>query len=505
MAAVRRLASCSRAAVVLVLLLGGCDSSSDAPIRSLKDMKGRTLAILSGSAFRESTECLQDGIRYVSFNDISSEMLALKDGKVDGVAIDEPVARYCVAQSDGLFRIAEVYTQDRYAFVFKKDSPLAKEVSAVVSRLKADGTMKRLVDKWCDASLPNPPFDPLPADSQHDGSRGQLRVVVAPELEPSAYYANRQIIGFEPEILRRIAWELNCTVEFLPTSFGALIEAVSSGKADIATGLIIVTPARERAVSFSAPYHTGGIVLLVRDRGDAGILSLSSLKTSLVRTFAEEARWRDILEGLGRTLLITLCAVLMGSLLAFPVWRLRISRSRLLRAVGTTYVAIFQGTPVLVVLMILYYVVFATSDISGEAVAVIGFGLNLAAYAGEMLRAGVAAVPAGQREAALALGFTPFAAFRHVVFPQALANILPVYRGEVIGLLKSTSIVGYISVVDLTKVSDLIRARTYEAFFPLLATALIYFVIAWLITFALGRAERRLQTPRVGRRKGGRP
>lgn len=468
-------------------------------------MKGRPLAVLSGSAYRESTEPLQGGIRYVSFNDVSSEMLALKNGKVDGVALDEPVARYWVSQNQGLFRIAEVYTQDHYGFVFKRNSPLEREVSSVIRRLQADGTLKRLVDKWCEPAMPNPPFEPLPVDSQHDGSRGHLRVVIAPELEPAACYVHREIKGFEPEILRRIAWELNCTVEFQPTSFGALIEAVSSGKADIATGLIIATPARERAASFSVPHHTGGIVLLVRDQGGAGLFSRAALKTSLVRTFVEESRWHDILEGLGRTLAITLCAVLLGSVLAFPVWRLRISPRRPLRAVGAVYVAIFQGTPILVILMILYYVVFATSDISGEAVAIIGFALNMAAYAGEMLRAGVASVPAGQREAALALGFTPFAAFRHVVFPQALRSILPVYRGEVIGLLKATSVVGYISVVDLTKVSDLIRARTYEAFFPLIATALIYFAIAWLITFALERVERRLATPRVRRKKGKRP
>jgi len=477
--------------LALALFAAGCDSGSDAPIHSLKDMKGRSLAVLSGSAFREATEPLQEGIRYVSFNDVSSEMLALKNGKVDAVAIDEPVARYWVAQHHGMYRIAEIYTTDRYCFVFKKGAPLEKEVSSVLRRLEADGTLKHLVDKWCDASMPNPPFDPFP--SARDRSRGTLRVVVAPELEPSAFYANREIRGFEIEILRRVAWEMNCAIEFQSLSFGALIEAVSSGKADLAVSLIIMTPARARAVSFSVPYHTGGVALLVRDEGQESFFSPAALKTSLQRTFIEESRWRDILGGLERTLLITVFAVLWGTVLAFPVWLLKTSRYAPLRTLGTVYVAIFQGTPILVTLMILYYIVFATSDISGEAVAIIGFALDFAAYVGEMLRSGVAAVPTGQREAALALGFTPLAAFRRVVFPQALKHILPVYRGEMIGLLKATSIVGYIAVVDLTKVSDLIRARTYEAFFPLISTALVYFAFAWLITFALGRVERRLR------------
>ena len=132
-------------------------------------------------------------------------------------------------------------------------------------------------------------------------------------------------------------------------------------------------------------------------------------------------------------------------------------------------------------------------------VAVIAFTLNLGAYGSEIMRSGIDSIDGGQREAALALGYTERQAFFDFIFPQAAVYILPVYRGELVNLLKSTSVVGYIAIQDLTKVSDIIRSRTYEAFFPLIATALIYFLLAWVISL-LVKAMLHMIDPRA--RKG---
>jgi polar amino acid transport system substrate-binding protein len=138
-----------------------------------------------------------------------------------------------------------------------------------------------------------------------------------------------------------------------------------------------------------------------------------------------------------------------------------------------------------VLLMILYYVVFGKSGINAIWVAVIGFSLNFAAYTSEILRSGIESIDGGQREAALALGYSENQAFFKFIFPQASVRQIPVYRGEIISLMKNTSIVGYIAIQDLTKMSDIIRSRTYEAFFPLIATAIIYFILAWIIALVL--------------------
>ena len=175
---------------------------------------------------------------------------------------------------------------------------------------------------------------------------------------------------------------------------------------------------------------------------------------------------------------------------------MRMSRHPLPNAFARIYIRWLQGMPIVLMLLILYYVVFSKSNIEAFWVCVLGFSLDFSAYASEMFRSGIQAVPAGQQKAAKALGFKPFAAFRHVVFPQMVIHCLPVYVGQVISTVKLTSVAGYISVMDLTRVSDLIRSRTYEAFFPLIVTALIYFLVACLLTLLLKALENRIDPTR---------
>ena len=146
------------------------------------------------------------------------------------------------------------------------------------------------------------------------------------------------------------------------------------------------------------------------------------------------------------------------------------------------YVKLLQGTPIVVLLMILYYLIFGKTGMAAIWVAVLGFALNTSAYTSEIMRSGIAAIDDGQRKAALGLGYSEQRAFFKYIFPQAAVNFLPVYRGELVSLLKSTSIVGYIAIQDLTKMSDIIRSRTYESFFPLISTAIIYFILAWILS-----------------------
>ena len=175
----------------------------------------------------------------------------------------------------------------------------------------------------------------------------------------------------------------------------------------------------------------------------------------------------------------------MGTLLAFAICLFRRTGSTLANMISDIYVKLMQGIPIVVLLLILYYMIFSQSVLAAVWIAAIGFSLHFGAYTSETLRSGINSVAPGQREAALALGFSERQAFYQFIFPQAVNHILPVYNGEIISLLKGTAIAGYISVQDLTKMSDIIRSRTYEAFFPLIATALIYFLLAWIIRLLL--------------------
>jgi polar amino acid transport system substrate-binding protein len=174
---------------------------------------------------------------------------------------------------------------------------------------------------------------------------------------------------------------------------------------------------------------------------------------------------------------------------------MRMARRAWLRTIADVYIWLLRGIPVLVLLMLMYYVVFASVEVNAVAVASVAFGLNMAAYSAEMFRTAIQSVDKGQIEAGVAGGFTKLEAFRLIVLPQALRHLLPVYKGELISALKMTSVVGYVAVQDITKASDIIRSRTFDAFVPLITTAIIYLLLAWLITWAIGKIEWRI-TPR---------
>ena len=215
------------------------------------------------------------------------------------------------------------------------------------------------------------------------------------------------------------------------------------------------------------------------------IALIGSLTESFYNNLIAEDRYKMVLDGLQVTLLITFWAVILGTLLAGLVCWMRMSQRRWLQQTAKVYIELMRGTPVLVLLMLMYYVVMAPIDATGIVVAIVTFAMNTAAYISEMLRTTIQGIDRGQTEAGLALGFTPRQTFFKIVLPQVVNAVMPVYQGEVVSLLKGTSIVGYIAVADMTRASDLIRSRTFDAFFPLIVTAIIYFLMAWLIGLLL--------------------
>lgn len=210
---------------------------------------------------------------------------------------------------------------------------------------------------------------------------------------------------------------------------------------------------------------------------------------SFNKTFLREQRWKLIVSGLLVTLLISVLSALFGTLIGFGLCLQLRSKNSFLHGLANAFVRIIQGIPIVVLLMVLFYIVFASAQMNGIIVAIIGFSINFGVYVSVMMRTGIEAVDKGQWEAASSLGFKRFDTFRYVIAPQALHHTLPVYKGEFISMVKITSVVGYIAIQDLTKASDIIRSRTYEAFFPLIVTALIYFILAWGLTLLLDLAE----------------
>jgi polar amino acid transport system substrate-binding protein len=328
---------------------------------------------------------------------------------------------------------------------------------------------------------------------------------------PFTIIRDNQPIGFDIELAQRFGAHLGKKIEFSDMEFGGLIAAASTGKINMIVSTLMITPERKAKIDFSDPYyelHTNFFALKSNMAAYAATEAVAENPSFLRKTansfnsnFILEKRYLLILDGLKTTIAISILATIFGTMLGALVCFMRMSKLAILRVPAKAYIDVLRGTPVLVLLMLIFYVVFASVNISPVAVAVVAFGMNFAAYVSEIFRAGIESIDRGQTEAAIAIGFTPVRSFLHIVLPQTVQRILPVYKGEFISLVKMTSIVGYIAVQDLTKASDIIRSRTFDAFFPLIIVAILYFLIAWLLTLGLERIER-MTNSRSRRLKG---
>ena len=217
---------------------------------------------------------------------------------------------------------------------------------------------------------------------------------------------------------------------------------------------------------------------------------------SYYRAFIAEQRYLMYLDGLKMTLLVSLLAIILGVALGAILALMRMTaerrgKSTLLSKIAYVYIDIIRGTPTVTQLLIMYFVVLKGVD--GLIVGTVTFGLNSAAYVAEIIRAGILAVDHGQMEGGRSLGLSYGQTMKDIILPQAVKNILPALGNEFIVLIKETAILGYVSIVDLTKVADFVTSRTYEAFAPLIGTAIIYYLVVKVLTLVLGVVERRLR------------
>lgn len=225
---------------------------------------------------------------------------------------------------------------------------------------------------------------------------------------------------------------------------------------------------------------------------------MTNLQDRFILNFITDNRWHYIWDGLLTTLKITFFAVLLGITLGFLIAMIRSTHDKtggmkIANVICNIYITVVRGTPVVVQLMIIYYVVFASVDINKVIVAILAFGMNSGAYVAEIFRSGIMSINQGQFEAGRSLGFNYRQTMIYIIMPQAFKNVLPALGNEFIVLLKETSVSGYIAMQDLTKGGDIIRSRTYDAFMPLIAVAIIYLVMVMIFSKLVSMLERRLR------------
>ena len=221
------------------------------------------------------------------------------------------------------------------------------------------------------------------------------------------------------------------------------------------------------------------------------------LKAQFVLNFITDDRWMLLLRGLFVTLKITFFAVILGFVLGFSVAIVRnvyenTKKLKILNFICNIYLTVIRGTPVVVQLLIIYFVIFSSIRIDKSIAAILAFGINSGAYQAEIFRSGINSIPRGQMEAGRSLGFSYAQTMVNIVMPQAIKNVLPTLGNEFIVLMKETSVAGYIALEDLTKAGEVIRSRTYSAMMPFLAVALLYLIMVMFFTYLLKLFERSL-------------
>lgn len=460
-----------------------------------------TIAIETGTTTEAAARAAYPQAKFIIVDDAIDGFLTVTSRKADAFAADKTALESFLASGNMGLSIYGNTTVGEPGNVAVAISPVTGisdaegKINDFLQEMSENGTLDDMRRRWLvehDYAMPKIEEAAQPAYTVTVGTTGLV--------EPYSFYEGTDLTGYDLELMKRFALWCNAELAVEIYDWDGIVPACVSGKVDYVMSSLFETPERRDVMPFSIPYTYVETVMVVADgEGIKGEGFFTSLGDSFEKTFIRESRWRLIWNGLLVTLEIAVLAGIIGTILGFLLCLWLRCRNRPLALLAKGICHLMEGIPSLVILMIIYFVVFASVKIAPVTVGIISFSLIFAVTVAGILNTGIQTIDNGQWEAASALGFGRGQSFMRIIMPQAVRQVLPIYRGEFVSMLKLTSIVGYISIEDLAKAGDIIRSRTYEAFFPLIATAAIYFAISAAAVFLIGRVEVKLDARRGAR------
>lgn len=492
------LALLAMVALVLAPVVARAEEQAPEPMyQTLDELAGKRFAYVNGSVYNLKVQAVLDGTTEHFYPSLAECVAAVEAGKEDAAVQLSYCCQLAVNRRPGTVALLpEPVSEVSEGFFFPKGSPLTAQFNELIERFSQDGTLAALEKKWVAADESG---KTLP-EQDWDAPNGTLKFATSGVIEPFSYVGEGGVPkGYDVELALLIARELGYKLNVSTIPMDSIFAAVDSGKADFG-GTLTQTPERASVCDFSDTVMPTTISVIVKSTGAVSGSGTAAQGTSFIddvaesfrKTFIEEDRWQLILSGLCVTILISICSGTLGSILGYVTVLARRSGVRWVGALVDGYQALMGGLPLVVVLMVLYYVVFGSLNISGVVVAIIAFTLSFGSTSGSTIWTAVDGIDVIQEETGLALGYTRKQVFRKIIFPQARQQFTPQLMAQFVSLVKDTSIVGYIAVQDLTRASDLIRARTMDAFFPLVSTAIIYFLFCRLLAWVLAKIAARL-------------
>ena len=422
---------------LMLLTLTACgqknaDQAPDKVISGVDDLEGAKIGVQIGTVgdtYASDYEGDDAGTEVARYNKGADAVQALKQNKIDCVIIDEQPALAFVDKNPELKILDEEFTNEDYAIcVAKGNDELLDKINGALDELKQDGTLESIINNYIGVDAGKTPYvssDDVIRDN------GTLTMATNAAFPPYEYYENGTIVGIDADMAQAIADKLGMNLVISDMEFDSIIAAVQSGKADFGAAGLTVTEDRLKNINFSESYTTAKQVIIVNTGEGA---NQQSMVEKFKQVFIEKDRWQYIPKGLRNTLIITFFAGVIGIILGFLFAIIRVANDRndekklgirVLNAIVKVYLTIFRGTPMMVQLLIMYYVIFASVKANPIMTAVLAFGLNSGAYVAEAIRAGIMSVEIGQFEAGRSLGFTYGQTMIHIILPQAVKNALP--------------------------------------------------------------------------------
>lgn len=466
----------------------------------IENLDGKPIGVQTAVLYEE---LIRDRVPHTTFqyftmpNDM---ILALKSGKISAYLIEEVSYGVQKKNHPELTVLDEPAGYITATCIFgnnEKKDRLLSELNEFIRDSRENGLLDELYDYWITD------FDPINDKcdvTSFTGENGTIAVAIEGGYEPFSFISDGHESGFDVDFICRFARAYGYKPVFYEVPFESIAPGVESGKYDIGMN-IVVSEERNESGTLSEVYYKTPIRLVVLQEKEHTATFFEKLGQSFYKTFIRENRWKLFAQGAGVTILITITSIIAGTILGFLVYLLCRKGNKVANGVTNVFLWLIHGMPTVLLLMILYYIVFGSSSLSGMWVSIVGFSLMFACSMIDMLRVGCNAIGKGQLEASTALGYSEHQSFFKILLPQAAGHFLPIYRNEVVTLIKETSVVGYIAVLDLTKISDLVRSRTYEAFFPLIITAIMYFIISAVFVKIVKKIEKSIDPKRRKKEK----
>lgn len=478
--------------ILTALLLCGC-TAQNTEFQNISQLNDSSISVAMWSGDpMEYTRSLHfpKAKPVVAVNSIAMNLANLRGKKVDAFLVSRVFYDSCPDKSD-LCILGEELENSEYAFFFaqnEKGKKLRDEMNEFIVKANESGLQAELERLWLGETVIGRPI----GTGSDDPDAPEVLFAVEYQTPPFGYIENNTCVGFDVDYAECFCKEYGYRMKTIGLPYSMIAAGDISAEYDFAGGALMTSEELASTKIVSDPHYHSPFVVIVRN-SESGSGTFFSLKDRLKKTFFTDSRWQMYLNGLFSTLLIFMVSAVAGTLLGFGIYLITMDAGKVPKKIVGMIFTVLHITPTVVLLMIFYHIIFSGIRINGALVSIIVFILLMSGTVYNLMVSSVNTVGPGQTEAAIALGCTSSQAFFRIILPQALRYCIPLYKVELIGLIKITSIVGYIAVQDLTKVSDIIQTRTFDAFTPLFSSAVIYILLAlfliWLTNLVFRKTD----------------